>query len=195
MPRSPTRGRRAGVPALATSIVVLLCWDPWLARAYGFALSVLATLGLLILACPWGERLGRLLPGRLARAGPTLAVPLAAQVMCAPVVVLLQASVSLVAVPANLVAAPFVAPATILGVATAVVSVIWVDAGDLHTCSLGRALGQDALQGATVHVEAAGSLGDVAVAQLIDALDMLPADAVGRHRIFRRRRLVTLAGE
>ncbi len=120
--------RRAGVPALAASIVVLLCWDPWLARAHGFALSVLATLGLLILARPWGERLGRLLPGRLARAGPTLAVPLAAQVMCAPVVVLLQASVSLVAVPANLVAAPFVAPATILGVATAVVSVIWVDA-------------------------------------------------------------------
>ena len=66
--------RRAGVPALATSIVVLLCWDPWLARAYGFALSVLATLGLRILACPWGERLGRLLPGRLARAGPTLSL-------------------------------------------------------------------------------------------------------------------------
>ena len=120
--------RRAGVPALAASIVVLLCWDPWLARAYGFALSVLATLGLLVLARPWGERLARLLPGRLARWGPTLAVPLAAQVMCAPVVVLLQASVSLVAVPANLVADPFVAPATILGVATAVVSVVWVDA-------------------------------------------------------------------
>ena len=118
--------RRAGVPALAASIVVLLCWDPWLARAYGFALSVLATLGLLVLARPWGERLGRLLPAPLAKWGPTLAVPLAAQVMCAPVVVLLQASVSLVAVPANLVADPFVAPATIVGVATVVLSVVWV---------------------------------------------------------------------
>ena len=123
--------RRAGVPALAGSVVVLLCWDPWLARSYGFALSVLATLGLLVLARPWGERIGALLPSPLRGWGPALAVPVAAQVMCAPVVVLLQATVSLVAIPANLVADPFVAPATILGVATAVVSVAWVDAAAL----------------------------------------------------------------
>lgn len=123
--------RRAGVPALAGSVVVLLCWDPWLARSYGFALSVLATLGLLVLARPWGERIGALLPSPLRSWGPALAVPVAAQVMCAPVVVLLQATVSLVAIPANLVADPFVAPATILGVATAVVSVAWVDAAAL----------------------------------------------------------------
>ncbi len=118
--------RRVGLPALAASIIVLLCWDPWLARAYGFALSVLATLGLLLLAQPWGKRLAVVLPRRLAKWGPALAVPVAAQVMCAPVVVLLQASISLVAVPANLVADPFVAPATVLGVATALGSVVWL---------------------------------------------------------------------
>ncbi len=120
--------RRAAVPALAASIIGLLCWDPWLARAYGFALSVLATLGLLLFARPWGEWIGARLPGGLAAAGPAIAVPLAAQAACAPVVVLLQASVSLIAVPANLLAGPFVAPATILGVATALVSTVWVGA-------------------------------------------------------------------
>jgi competence protein ComEC len=44
--------------------------------------------------------------------------------MCAPVIVLLQSSVSVVGVLANLLAAPFVAPATVLGVATALISVV-----------------------------------------------------------------------
>ncbi len=120
--------QRVGVPALAAAVVVLLCWDPWLARSYGFALSVLATLGLLVFVPEWGRRLGRLLPGPLRWAGPYLAVPLAAHVMCAPVVVLLQSSVSIVAVPANVAADPFVAPATITGVVTALVAVVWIDA-------------------------------------------------------------------
>ena len=49
-----------------------------------------------------------------------------------------------------------------------------------------RAFGQNALQGAPVHVEPARGLRDVAAAQFVDALDVLPAHAVGRHRIFRR---------
>ncbi len=121
----------AGVPALSTAVVALLCWDPWLARSHGFALSVLATLGLLLLARPWGERLGRLLPRPVRSWGPALAVPVAAQVMCAPVVVLLQGSVSLVAVPANLVAGPLVAPATVVGVGTALTALVWAPAAQL----------------------------------------------------------------
>ena len=65
--------RRAGVPALATSIVVLLCWDPWLARAYGFALSVLASFGLLWWAGRWADVLARWLPRWCAE---SVAVPL-----------------------------------------------------------------------------------------------------------------------
>src|SRR2546423_3717148 len=52
---------------------------------------------------------------------------------------------------------------------------------------LRRALGQDALQRAAVHVETPRGLRDVAVAQLVDALDVLPAHAIGRHGIFGRR--------
>ncbi len=117
------RSRRGvGPPALAGAVVVLLVVDPWLSRSPGFALSVLATLGLLVLARPWGEAVGRVLPERLRAWGPTLVVPAAAQMVCAPVVVLLQGSVSLVAVPANLLAAPLVAPATLVGVAAALVA-------------------------------------------------------------------------
>ena len=120
-----TSRRRAGLPALATAILLLICWDPWLARSYGFALSALATLGLLLFANPWGAVIGRLLPARVRHWGPALAVPVAAQMMCAPVVVLLQGSVTVIGVLANLLAAPLVAPATIAGVATAMVSVVW----------------------------------------------------------------------
>jgi competence protein ComEC len=46
--------------------------------------------------------------------------------VCGPIVVPLQGDVSLIAVPANLLAAPLVAPTTIVGVAVAVLSVVWV---------------------------------------------------------------------
>ena len=49
-----TSRRRAGIPALSVAVLVLLVWDPWLARSAGFALSTLATLGLLLFAGPWG---------------------------------------------------------------------------------------------------------------------------------------------
>lgn len=120
--------RGQGVPALSAAVVLLLVVDPWLARSYGFALSVLATLGLLLLARPWGDALCRWLPRPLAMA---LAVPLAAQAACGPVVVLLQGSVSVVAVPANLAAAPLVAPATLAGVLAAALSVVWGPAARL----------------------------------------------------------------
>ena len=121
-----SRSRRsAGLPVLGGAVVLVLVLDPWLARSYGFALSTLATLGLLLFTRPWGEAIGARLPGRVAPLGPALAVPVAAQAMTAPVVVLLQGSVSLVGVVANLLAAPFVAPATVAGVAAALVSLVW----------------------------------------------------------------------
>ncbi|MGV1008755.1 MAG: DNA internalization-related competence protein ComEC/Rec2 [Dermatophilaceae bacterium] len=116
---------RSGVPALAATVLLLLCWDPWLARSYGFALSVLATVGLMVLAGPLSARIASVLPGRLRGLAMLVAVPLAAQVMCAPVLVLLQVSVSLVAVPANLLAAALVAPATIAGVLVLLTALVW----------------------------------------------------------------------
>lgn len=111
-------GRRAGPAALGAAIVVLLMLDPWLAGSFGFALSVLATAGLIFFARPWGAVIANWLPRRLAPFADALAIPVAAQAVCGPVIVLLQSSVSVVGVPANLLAAPFVAPTTLAGVAT-----------------------------------------------------------------------------
>lgn len=111
-------GRRRGLPSLAVAITVLLLVDPWLARGPGFVLSVLATAGLLLLAPAWQQAMSWL-PRPLAAA---VAVPLAAQIACTPVLLGLFGEFSLAALPANLLAAPAVAPATVLGVAAAAVS-------------------------------------------------------------------------
>lgn len=121
-----SRSRRgAGIPVLAGAVLVLLCVDPWLSRSHGFALSTLATLGLLVFVRSWGDAIGAVLPTRIRSWGQAIAIPVAAQAMCAPVVVLLQGSVSVVGVMANLLAAPLVAPATIAGVAAAAVAPVW----------------------------------------------------------------------
>jgi hypothetical protein len=46
-----------------------------------------------------------------------------------------------------------------------------------------------------MHIETPRGFTDVPIAKLIDPLDMLPAYAVGRHRIFRRRRAFAGLGE
>lgn len=123
--------RRVSLPALATAVVVLLCVDPWLARSYGFALSTLATLGLVVFARPWGDAIAARLPRRVSLLGDAVAIPLAAQVVCGPVIVLLQGSVTTVAVLANLLAAPMVAPTTVAGVLAAVGAVVWAPLGSI----------------------------------------------------------------
>ncbi|MFE9764378.1 ComEC/Rec2 family competence protein [Streptomyces sp. NPDC005808] len=111
-----TGRRRSLIPALATAVLLLVLYDPWLSRSYGFVLSVLATGALLTLAPRWSAALQRRrVPPRLAEA---LAAAGAAQAVCAPVVAVLSARVSLVAVPCNLLAEFAVAPATVLGFAT-----------------------------------------------------------------------------
>ncbi|WMX47138.1 ComEC/Rec2 family competence protein [Streptomyces roseicoloratus] len=118
-----TGRRRSLIPALAAVVLVLVLYDPWLARSYGFLLSVLATGALLTVAPRWSEALQRRrVPGRIAEA---LAATLAAQAVCAPVVAVFAARVSLVAVPANLLAEPAVAPATVLGFLTLALAAVW----------------------------------------------------------------------
>ncbi|HZM75114.1 MAG TPA: ComEC/Rec2 family competence protein [Candidatus Limnocylindrales bacterium] len=114
---------RAALPALAATVTVLIVIDPELAGDAGFALSVLATGGLLLLAPRMRDGLRRRgVPGGVAEA---LAVPAAAQLACAPVVAGLSGSISLVAVPANLLAVPAIAPATLTGVVAAALSPLW----------------------------------------------------------------------
>ena len=105
-------GRDRGTRALGVATVVLLLLDPGLATAIGFGLSVLATAGILLLAPGWRDALSRWLPRWLAEA---VAVPAAAQLACTPLIAAISGQVSLVAVLANLLAAPAVGPATVLG--------------------------------------------------------------------------------
>ncbi|MFD9223956.1 ComEC/Rec2 family competence protein [Streptomyces sp. NPDC060064] len=110
-----TGRRRSLIPALAAAVLLLVLYDPWLARSYGFLLSVLATGALLTIGPGLSAALQRRrVPPRLAE---TLAAAAAAQAVCAPVVAIFAARVSLVAIPCNLVAELAVAPATVLGFA------------------------------------------------------------------------------
>ncbi|QAY64795.1 ComEC/Rec2 family competence protein [Xylanimonas allomyrinae] len=112
----------ASVPSLAVCVVALLCADPWLARSFGFALSCAATAGLVLLA----PALVRRLTPWLGRAGAfALAVPVAAQAACGPVLVLLSPGLPTTSVLANLLAAPAVAPATLLGLGATVIGPGW----------------------------------------------------------------------
>ncbi|MFE1322977.1 ComEC/Rec2 family competence protein [Streptomyces sp. NPDC058741] len=110
-----TGRRRSMIPALATAVLLLVLYDPWLARSYGFLLSVAATGALLTLAPRWSAGLRR--RGMAPRLAEAVGAAAAAQALCAPVVAVLSARVSLVAVPCNLLAEFAIAPATVMGFA------------------------------------------------------------------------------
>jgi competence protein ComEC len=77
------------------------------------------------------------LPRWLAEA---LAVAAAAEAGVTPVLVLMAGQLTLVAVPANLLVAPAVAPATLLGFAAALVAPIWPDAAKVLVVPAGYAV-------------------------------------------------------
>ena len=114
-----THRGRDSLPALGFAIGAVVIGDPWQARDAGFALSVMATTGLLLFAPVIVERLARYIPEKLAQA---LAPPIAAIVFCSPVLVALSGYLSPVSVLANLLAAPAVGPITIVGFIAALVS-------------------------------------------------------------------------
>jgi competence protein ComEC len=107
------------LPALGFAMCAVVLGDPWQARDAGFALSVLATAGLLLLAPQIVEKL----PTHKKLAG-ALAPPIAAIVFCSPILVSLSGYLSPMSIIANLLAAPVVAPITVLGFIAALVSPI-----------------------------------------------------------------------
>jgi competence protein ComEC len=103
-----------GLSFLCLAVIGLLLVDPVLSTSFGFLLSVLATLGIVVAGRGIMDWLPPAVP-RWAAAG--LAVPLSAQIFCGPVIVLLQPQFSTYALPANVAAAALVAPVTLLGTA------------------------------------------------------------------------------
>jgi competence protein ComEC len=101
---------------LALAMLGLLATDPFLLHSVGFLLSCGACAGIAFGAEPIGRRLR----------GPrwfreALGVTAAAQVGVAPVLLAVFGTLPLVALPANLVAAPFVGPLTIWGLVASTV--------------------------------------------------------------------------
>ncbi|MGW9404948.1 ComEC/Rec2 family competence protein [Arthrobacter sp. NPDC055585] len=107
---------RGKVPTalLCLCATVLLAVDPWLSGSYAFILSVCATAGLIFLGPRLSAGLARFLPQPVA---VLTSVPLAAQVACSPVLVLLQPNLPAYSLPANIAAAPVVPFVTIVGMA------------------------------------------------------------------------------
>jgi competence protein ComEC len=109
-------GGRAGrgLSYLCLAVIALLLVEPELGVSFGFLLSVLATLGIVVL--------GRCIMGWFPASVPrwvaaAIAVPLSAQMLCGPVIVVLQPQFSTYSLLANVLVAPLVAPVTILGTA------------------------------------------------------------------------------
>lgn len=117
----------AGLSLLSLAVSVLLIADPWLAGSLGFALSAVATASLLVWARPLAHGLGRWMPRPLSLA---LSVPLAAQLACGPLLVLITPTVPLYGVAANLLAAPAAPVATVVGLAACLSAPFpWVQSG------------------------------------------------------------------
>lgn len=120
-------GRRAGPSVLGAGLIVIVILAPFLAVTWGFALSVIAT-GALIIGAPVmyarvepplrrvlrSERVSMIVAGAIA-------ITVVAQVATAPVLLLMNTEVRLVALPANLVAMPVVPLVTIGGLLAALI--------------------------------------------------------------------------
>ncbi|MET3950260.1 ComEC/Rec2 family competence protein [Arthrobacter sp. UYEF36] len=103
-----------GLSFLCLAVIALVLAEPGLSTSFGFLLSVLATLGIVVAGRPIMAWFPPAVPRWLA-AG--VAVPLSAQAFCGPAIVLLQPQFSTYALAANMAAAVLVAPVTLLGTA------------------------------------------------------------------------------
>ena len=114
-----THRGRDSLPALGFAIGAVIVADPWQVRDPGFALSVLATAGLLLLAPKLVENFSKKMPKAVAI---VIATPLAATLFCTPVIVAISGQISPMSIVANILAAPAVAPVTIFGFIAGLIS-------------------------------------------------------------------------
>jgi competence protein ComEC len=122
-------GRRVWVPAaLGLGSAILLIYDPWLIADYGFWLSALATLGLVLLTPALSERFEKHLPKPIAIG---LAATIAAQLWCLPILATLQGGFTTYSILANLLVEPVVAPITLLGLLAATIGPVFPWLGNL----------------------------------------------------------------
>ncbi|MEU1994914.1 ComEC/Rec2 family competence protein [Nocardia gamkensis] len=181
-----TGRRKQALPALCAAIIALLALWPGLAVNAGFALSVIATGGLILLAPSWGDWLRA--RGWWRVPAEIVAVSAGAFVVTTPIVIALTGRLSLVAVLANVLVAPVIAPITVVGAGGAVLASLWSPLADLVLrCAtpplwwlLWVARHAAALPGASVAVPGGVAGGLIAGAVVAGAIAGMRARAVRR---------------
>lgn len=116
------RGRSAS-SALAVSVIVLILWRPSFAVDLGFALSVLATLAMVLLAKPTADALAR--RGVPSGVADLAAIALVAQLATVPLVAASFGRLSLPSFVANVLVEPAFVPAMLVGVLAMAASQCW----------------------------------------------------------------------
>ncbi len=124
-------GRRAGPSILSMAIIILILLDPSLAIAWGFALSVSATAGIIMFTpylLDWSQHTRGLqrFPPIVIAAGM---LTIAAQIATLPVLIAMGVPLSLGSVPANVLAMPMVPFITVGGLLSSVISPISIPLG------------------------------------------------------------------
>jgi competence protein ComEC len=115
------RGSRASpLAALGLAISLLVLLDPFEATDPGFALSVAATAGILLLYNPVVTWLKRLIP--YDKVAELLSISISANLICTPLVVAISGQFSIMSLPSNFFVEPLVAPITIIGLIAALIS-------------------------------------------------------------------------
>ncbi|QWW19047.1 ComEC/Rec2 family competence protein [Schaalia sp. 19OD2882] len=155
-----TLARRPGSAEAALSLVAaaFILADPWASRSFGLVLSVAAAWAVLVPAHTWDRVIRR----KLAEGGPArtlvravaraATVPLACQIVVAPILLLLRPNLPTWGVLANVLAAPAVAPATLLSLAaTALAPVV---PGPAHALAQAAAVFTGWIAGVAEHLAA-----------------------------------------
>ncbi len=111
-----------GIASLGAAITLLILLDPFQSIDPGFALSVLATAGILFLSPKVENKFQKILKPRwLVEA---IAIPVSATIPCLPVILLLSNEFSIATIPSNILVAPVIAPITVLGFLSAILTPI-----------------------------------------------------------------------
>ncbi|WP_433726196.1 ComEC/Rec2 family competence protein [Nocardia sp. CA-129566] len=124
-----TGRRKQALPALCAAVIGLLAVWPELAVRAGFGLSALATAGLILLAPSWADWLRA--RGWWRVPAEIVAVSAAAFVVTTPLVVALTGRLSLVAILANILVEPVIAPVTVLGAIGTALAAVWPSLAEL----------------------------------------------------------------
>ena len=112
--------RSSAMAALGLAISLLILMDPFEATDPGFALSVAATAGILLLFEPVARWLQKFV--RYRRLAELLAISISANLICTPLTIAISGQFSIMSLPSNFLVEPVVAPITIVGFLAALIA-------------------------------------------------------------------------